>query len=184
MVSNIKSLHSVLPIFFFFLFIKTIARNMNSKKQRSGNTSLIFFNICILSFSNKKLYYKRAGQQFFNAPCKRVTSSLQKRKRQQSFFARNLLKGSHWKNIFYISFLFEMSDLESVAQCRFVDLRTIFLEYFFLLLIYYFLIGNKTFRNNFSEITGLESGAYCRFLDIKTIFLEYIFFLNLLFFNW
>ena len=33
------------------------------------NTSLRFFNICVLSFSNKKLHYNRAGQQFFNAPC-------------------------------------------------------------------------------------------------------------------
>ena len=39
-----------------------------------------FFNICILSFSIKKLHYNRAGLQFFNAHCKRVTSSLQKRK--------------------------------------------------------------------------------------------------------
>ena len=36
-----------------------------------------FFNICVLSFANKKLHYNRAGQQFFNAPCKNVTSSLQ-----------------------------------------------------------------------------------------------------------
>ena len=44
-----------------------------------------FFNICVLSFSNKKLHYNRTGQKFFNAPCKRVTSSLQKRKPHNCF---------------------------------------------------------------------------------------------------
>ena len=43
-----------------------------------------FFNICVLSFPNKKLHYNRAGQQFFNAPCNRVTIPLQKRKRHKS----------------------------------------------------------------------------------------------------
>ena len=68
---------------------KTSTQNMKSKKQQSGNTSLIvvntgrpFSNICVLSFSNKKLHYNKAGQKFFNAPCKRVTSSLEKRKHQ------------------------------------------------------------------------------------------------------
>ena len=63
---------------------------MKSKKQRSGNTSLKvvntdipFFNICVLSFSNKKYIITRAGQQFFNASSKRVTSSMQKRKHHQ-----------------------------------------------------------------------------------------------------
>ena len=41
---------------------------------------MLFFNICILSFSNKNLHYNKAGQQFFYAPFKRVTFSLQKRK--------------------------------------------------------------------------------------------------------
>ena len=39
-----------------------------------------FFNNCVIFFSNKKLHCNRTGQQFFNAPCKRMTFSLQKRK--------------------------------------------------------------------------------------------------------
>ena len=47
------------------------------------NTGIPFFNICVLSFLNKKLHYNRADQQFFHAPCNRVTSSLQKRKQHK-----------------------------------------------------------------------------------------------------
>ena len=33
--------------------------------QEVVNTGIHFFNICVLAFSNKKLHYNRAGQQFF-----------------------------------------------------------------------------------------------------------------------
>ena len=50
------------------------------------NTGIPFSNICVLFFWNKKLHYNRAGQQFFNVPCKRVTYYLQKRKHHKSLW--------------------------------------------------------------------------------------------------
>ena len=35
-----------------------------------------FSNICVMFLSNKKFHYNRVGQQFFNAPCWKVTFSL------------------------------------------------------------------------------------------------------------
>ena len=51
---------------------------MKLKKYRSENT------ICVLSFSNKELHYTGLVRNFFTAPCKRVTFSLQKRKHNNS----------------------------------------------------------------------------------------------------
>ena len=48
------------------------------------NAGIPSFYFSVLSFSNKKIHYNRADQQFFNAPCKRVTSSLQKRKHHKT----------------------------------------------------------------------------------------------------
>ena len=67
------------------------------------NTCKPFSNICILSFSNKKLHYNRAGQQFFNAPCKRLTSSppnylYSENPRYTSWQQRTCVM-NHWKEI-------------------------------------------------------------------------------------
>ena len=52
---------------------------------KSGKHRHTLFYICVLSFSNEILHYNEAGQQFY-APCKRVTSSLQKRKHHKRLF--------------------------------------------------------------------------------------------------
>ena len=63
-----------------------------------------FVNIYVLSIANKKLHSNRACQQFLNAPCNRVTPSLQKRKHHKSF-CQKLLKNKVAKEIFFqISF--------------------------------------------------------------------------------
>ena len=100
MVSNIKNLHSVLKQFLNFFFCY---KNKRSKFEVekvsiwqyfsiSGNTDIQFFNICVLSFSNKKLHYNRGGQQFFYAPCNRVTSSLQERNHHKAISLTKTLK--------------------------------------------------------------------------------------------
>ena len=66
----------------------------------------------VLSFSNKKLHYNRAGQQFFfYAPCNRMTSSLQKRNHHLScshamknFYV--LKKNQPWIIHFFFFFFF------------------------------------------------------------------------------
>ena len=58
-----------------------------------------FFKIWVMFLLNKKLHYNRVSQQFFNVPCKRVTSSLQKRKHHKICFNLQFLCNAINKNV-------------------------------------------------------------------------------------
>ena len=59
-------------IIFIIIYIQLVLNKLSCGKHRAYH----FFNICVMFFSNKKLHYNRVGQQFSNAPCRRVTFSL------------------------------------------------------------------------------------------------------------
>ena len=82
MVSNIKNLHVALEHCFLGyenkrLKYEAIWQHFLISGKHRAYPFLIF--VCCPS-QLKKFHYNRTGQQFFNAPCKRVTSSWQKRK--------------------------------------------------------------------------------------------------------
>ena len=67
-----------------FVFVSKKPRKKLSKKiselaallNKWSTQGIPVCNNCVIFFSNEKLHYNRVGQQFFNAPYKRVTFSL------------------------------------------------------------------------------------------------------------
>ena len=83
------------------------------------NTGIHFFNICVLSFSNKKIHNNRAGHNFFNALCKRARSSLQKRKHHKWLFSYKN------KKFFFLNYvIFQHSSSLSDTKCRQIFRKT------------------------------------------------------------